>query len=130
MSEVILEFTIGINPRTKKNGQQIYVNRRTEKPFVSQNDTYKAYEASAWVFMPRLPEPISFPVNVQAVYYRKKKGIVDLNGLNQCLHDVLVYYGVLADDNYKIVAGTDGSRVKFDTENPRTEVTITRMVEE
>jgi hypothetical protein len=40
------------------------------------------------------------------------------------LHDILVKAKVLEDDNYKIVIGTDGSRVYYDKENPRTEVEI------
>ena len=43
--------------------------------------------------------------------------------------DILVYYGILKDDNFMIVAGHDGSRVKVDRVNPRTEIFITRMEE-
>lgn len=128
MSYEVLCFTIPLNPTTKKNSQNIYVNKRTGKPFVSQSDKYKEYEKMAGYFMPRVDNPIDSPVNVKALYYRDSHRVVDLNGLNQCLHDVLIKYGVIADDNFKIVAGTDGSRVLYDKENPRTEVTITKMI--
>lgn len=34
-------------------------------------------------------------------------------------------FGVIKDDNSRIVAGHDGSRVLYDKENPRVEITIT-----
>ena len=40
--------------------------------------------------------------------------------------DLLVEAGIIADDNSKIVVSHDGSRVLYDKENPRTEITITR----
>lgn len=44
--------------------------------------------------------------------------------LEQALLDVMVKYGVLIDDNCKVVQSMDGSYVDYDKENPRTEVTI------
>ena len=41
---------------------------------------------------------------------------------------MLVKYGVIEDDNSRIIVSMDGSRVRYDKENPRTEVTI-EMVE-
>lgn len=64
-------------------------------------------------------------MNIQAIYYRKTKRTVDLTNLNGALHDILTINGVIEDDSYKYVAATDGSRVRFDKENPRTEVIIT-----
>ena len=45
------------------------------------------------------------------------------------LHDVITHYGVIADDSADIVLATDGSRVKYDKDNPRTEVEITALNE-
>jgi hypothetical protein len=36
-------------------------------------------------------------------------------------------YGIIEDDNSQIVAGHDGSRVRYDKNNPRTEIEITEM---
>ena len=44
--------------------------------------------------------------------------------LLQAVDDILVEAGILADDNYCIVAGHDGSRVYYDKQNPRTEIGI------
>ena len=64
------------------------------------------------------------PVNVRALFYMPTKRRVDLVNLLQALLDILVKYDVLEDDNCNIVASTDGSRVLYDKENPRTEVII------
>lgn len=74
--------------------------------------------------MPKLDKLIDYAVNVKAVYYMQTRRKVDITNLHNALHDILVHYGVLADDNMKIVVFTDGSRVKYDKLNPRTEVTI------
>lgn len=41
--------------------------------------------------------------------------------------DLLVAYGIIEDDNSKIVASMDGSRVSYDKDNPRTEAEITGL---
>jgi Holliday junction resolvase RusA-like endonuclease len=50
---------------------------------------------------------------------------VDLVNLQESTLDVLVAYGIIADDNSNIVASMDGSKVLYSKENPRTEVEIT-----
>lgn len=68
---------------------------------------------------------IEHPVNVRALYFMETRRKVDLPNLDECLLDVLVKANVLADDNSKIVVSMDGSRVLYDKERPRTEITIT-----
>lgn len=132
-----MQFTIPLNPVTKKNSQQIIgigkmcpVCGRKAKTVILPSKKYEEYEKECVFFMPRLEESISEPVNVRATYYMKTKKKVDLTNLNEALHDILVHYGVLADDNRNIVYSTDGSRVLWDKENPRTEVTIEPISEE
>ena len=123
-----ITFTIDLNPKTKKNHQNIYVNPKTLKPFVSTSDAYKAYAKGALMLIPASArQHIDYPVNVKAIYYMQTRRKVDIANLHSCLHDVLVSAGVLADDNSGIVAATDGSRVRYCKEHPRTEVVITRM---
>jgi Holliday junction resolvase RusA-like endonuclease len=51
----------------------------------------------------------------------------DITNLLQATCDILVKYGVLEDDNYTIVASTDGTRVFYDKENPKTIIEITKI---
>lgn len=118
-----LKFVIQVAPRTKKNSQRIVTIGG--HPRVIPSRAYKDYEAAAGYYLPHLKDPIGIPVNVEAVFYMPTRRRVDLVNLQEALLDVLVRYGVLADDNAKIVATMDGSRVAYDKEHPRTEVMIT-----
>lgn len=122
-NEEICHFTILLDPKTKKNNQKIVPNPKTGKPMIVQNEIYKRYEHDAAWFMPHIAT-INRPVNIRAVFYRRTRMRVDLTNLLEALNDILVKYGVLEDDSYKIVTGVDGSEVRFDKTNPRTEVWI------
>lgn len=52
---------------------------------------------------------------------------VDLANLIEATTDILVKAHVLEDDNSKIVAAHDGSRVEIDRRNPRVEIKIEEM---
>lgn len=125
-----LQFTIPTEPRTKKNHQQIRYNRRSGRRFISTSNEYKSYVAETSFILNqikiknKLKKPITGPVNVKAIYYMASRRIVDISNLHECLHDVLVHAGILLDDSCRVIIGTDGSRVRYDKENPRTEVTI------
>ena len=79
-----------------------------------------------WLIPGQCRVAIDYPVNVKAIYYMPTRRVVDITNLHSALHDVLVKAGVLQDDNSRIVVSTDGSRVRYDKDNPRTEVEITR----
>ena len=121
---ILYEAVIPLNPRTKKNTQQIVINKKTGRPFIMQNSKYKEYEKNAGWFLKKISEPISVPVNVKCVFYREKRIRCDLTNLLEAIDDILVSYGVLSDDNFTVIASHDGSRVHIDKDNPRTEITI------
>lgn len=126
-SSKLYEATIPLNPRTKKNSQQILINGKTGKPFIAQNAKYKMYEQDSGWFLKKIPVPISEPVNVKCVFYRKDRTRCDLTNLLEAIDDILVNYGILADDNFNIIVGHDGSRVFVDKEKPRTEIEISKI---
>ena len=123
----ILEFTINLPPRSKKNHSQIVMTGKY--PRLIPSKPYREYQDNCKWFMPKT-EPIDSPVNVKALFYMDTHRRVDINNLLAALMDICVYYGVLVDDNSKIVVSVDGSRVLYDKDNPRTEVTITEVEEE
>ena len=120
-----LKITIDVNPKTKKNSQRIvkcgqYTRILPSKAYVEYEKACKPYlEGHSNL-------EIDYPINVKAVYYRKTKHRIDLCNLHEALCDVLVKYGLVADDNANIIETMDGSRVEYDKEWPRTEITITR----
>jgi len=117
-----LNIIIPIAPTTKKNSNQIV--KAKGRYMIIPSAKYKKYEKECGQYMPMI-DPIDEPCNVQCVYYMPTRRRVDLSNLLSCTLDVLVKYKVLADDNSNIVATMDGSRVDYDKENPRTEITIT-----
>lgn len=123
-----IKLTIPLEPVSKKNSQQIRRRGRAGTPFISQSDDYKNYERQAMTLirigMPGI-QPIDYPVTVSAIFYRSSRRRIDLTNLLEAIDDVLVRAGILEDDCCTIIVSHDGSRVRYDRYNPRTEVTIT-----
>lgn len=115
---------IPLAPITKKNSQRIFTNKSTGKPFITQSQAYKEYEERAGWFIKRPKEAINCKVNVRCLFYMPTERRVDLVNLQEAALDILTKYGVLEDDNSKIVVSMDGSRVLHDKSNPRTDIWI------
>ena len=121
-----MHITLGIEPKTKKNHQQII--QCNGRPLVIPSKEYKQYEKDCAAFIPQMPfQTFDCPVNVECVYYMRTHRRVDLTNFLQSTCDILVKYGILLDDNSNIVASMDGSRVLYSKENPRTEIEITEI---
>lgn len=124
-------YTIPIVPRTKKNSQQIFKNRRTGRSFIAPSKVYQEYEEEAGYFLrPKPDSPIDYPVHVKCLFYMPTYRAVDRTNLEEAAHDALVKWGILLDDNRDIIASGDGTRVLYDKHNPRTEIIITPYEEE
>lgn len=127
---ITLHYTIPLPPITKKNSQQI-LKTKDGRAFIAPSKAFTEYQSKAgWYLKPRPVKPIDTAVTVKCVFYMPTKRAVDLSNLEEAAHDMLVKYGILADDNYRVIASHDGSRVLYDKENPRTEITITKFEEE
>lgn len=118
-----INFTVPLPPISKKNSQQILVNRSTGKPFIMPSKKYKEYESAALWYIPK-EKQINTACNVKCLFYMPTKRKCDLTNLLEAIDDILVKAGLLADDNFTIIESHDGSRVLYDKENPRTEVYI------
>ena len=126
----MIKFTIPLPAITKKNHQQIRKSFRTGARYVAQSDQYTQYEQDAMWFIPRHHETIDYPVTVKCLFYMPTRRKVDKTNLEAAIHDILVKARLLADDNRDIIASTDGTRVYYDKDSPRTEVYITPFEEE
>ena len=119
-----LRICIPGDPRTKKNSQQI--RRRGDRHWIAPSDAYRQYAADCVLQIPSIARlHIDKPVNVQCVYHMATRRKVDLVNLLEATLDILVEAGVLADDNSRIAASHDGSRVQYDRERPGVEIIIT-----
>lgn len=121
-----MNLTLYGEPRTKKNSARI-LRSGSGRPFVAPSAAFEAYQESC-LWQIRTPHnPVSARVNVRCVYYMATRRKVDLANLIEATCDILVTAGVLADDNSRIVAAHDGSRVDYDKQNPRAEIWIEEM---
>ena len=129
----ILSLTIPLNPIPKKNSNRIARAGNGRSYVIPSNEAYE-YQRQCGFFLSRYTGqcgfPISMPVEVVYKFYRKDARRCDMTNLEEAMDDILVHYGILKDDNYKIVASHDGTRVRIDREHPRTEITIRSFEDE
>lgn len=124
-----LKYIIKLPPITKKNSQQILTNPKTGRPFIMPSAKYKQYERDAgWFLKPRPPRPIECRLNIKCLFFLPTRRRTDLTNLLEAIDDLLVAEKIIADDHYGIVCSHDGSRCFWDKDNPRTEITITRLL--
>jgi Holliday junction resolvase RusA-like endonuclease len=125
-----MKILLPFSPITKKNSQQIVRNSRTGVPCIIPSKQYKVYHELCKTVLVPLEEPIDYAVNVKCVYYMPTRRRTDLTNLMEATHDILVDCGILKDDDYKVIESVDGSRVYYDRNNPRTEITIEKIFKE
>ena len=119
-----MKITINEPPRSKKNSMQIIKlgNRYSLTP----SKAYKEYKRACGQYLIGwAAPPIDYPINLKCVFYMPTHRRCDKTNLESAICDILVDYGILADDSRDIVASTDGGRVFYDKTNPRTEIEIT-----
>lgn len=133
-----IKIVIAENPVTKKNssriigmGKQCPVCKKSPRQIIIPSKQYSDYEKKAGLYLAPLKIPkITYPVNVKCLYYMKTRRKVDLPNLVNATLDVLTKYEILEDDNRNVVYSTDGSRVLYSKEFPRTEIYITHINDE
>lgn len=110
--------------RSKKNSQSIIVNPRTQKPMIIQSKLYKEFEQECGYYLLKYKKNISTPVNLKCTFYVKDRRKRDIVNLLNAIQDILVKYGVIADDNYNIVKSVDGSRIIYEKGREETIIEI------
>lgn len=124
----MIKFTLPIKPITKKNSGQIVM--RGSYPKLLPSKQYRQFEKDTQPYFMRVKiqtGEIARPVNIQCLFYMETHRRVDLCNLLNAVDDAMVASGLVVDDNRDIIAGHDGSRVYYDKENPRIEITITSL---
>lgn len=124
------KITIPGRPITKKNSMRLAHGGNRSFPIPSKQ--FEEYQENAGYYIPYKWKLISHPCNVKCLYYmpidyQNTKSVIDLVNLLEATDDILVHYGVLEDDNSRIVVSHDGSRVLYDKEAPRVEIEIERV---
>ena len=118
---------IPLQCRSKKNSQQIYINQKTHKPFVSQSELYKQFERDCGYFLKKYAMNINYSINLKCTFYVKDRRKRDIVNLLNAIQDILVKYNVISDDNYNIVKSVDGSRIVYERGREETIIEITKL---
>lgn len=124
----MIEFTIPVVPRTKKNNGQIVM--RGKFPMLLPSKSYMEFEKACLPYLKHVKNTtgvINYPVNMQCTFFTETKRRIDLPNLLNAIDDAAVKSGLIVDDCRDIIASHDGSRVYHDKYKPRIEVIITKM---
>lgn len=121
-----------MDPKTKKNSHRISgcgtrcpVCGKYKKQFIRNGNgtTEFAFRAAKYL-QPKPAKPLPGKVHiVYKLYTATRRRVDDLN-LYEALDDILVKERILEDDNRNVIRSRDGSRVLYDKENPRAEISI------
>lgn len=124
----MIKFTIPVRPATKKNSGQIITIKG--RPILLPSPKYREFEKECLPYLNHVKTEagiINYPVNLECLFYMETRRRVDLANLLNAIDDAAVKSGLILDDNRDIIAAHDGSRVFYDKNNPRIEITITEM---
>ena len=113
MEKVEMKLEISGDPPALKNSKQIFVNRRTGKPFITSSTRSKVWQASA---IDQLRDQFKglvvkdYPINVAMEFWFSTKRRKDLDNALSGVMDALVQAEVLLDDD---VAHVDNISISF-----------------
>ena len=125
----MIKFTLPIKPVTKKNSGQIVMIGGSPRLLPSKQ--YRQFEKDTIPYFRKVKlqtDVINYPVNIKCHFYMDTHRKVDLCNLLNAVDDAMVASGLVIDDNRDIIAAHDGSRVYWDKDNPRIEITIEKMI--
>lgn len=122
-----INITLYGRPITKKNSSQIV--KAGQKRRVISSEQFLAYQEACLYQLIKAPKTSEENLNMQCLYYMPTRHRVDLVNLLQATCDILVKAKVIKDDNFKVIASHDGSRVLYDKMNPRVEITLSEVAE-
>lgn len=103
-----IKYVIPLSPITKKNSQQIMINKATGRPFIMPSAKYRQYAKDAARFLaPKPPRPIDCSINIRCLFCLPTRRRTDLTNLLEAVDDILTDAGIIADDHY---GHRDGAR--------------------
>lgn len=110
-----IAFILSGNIPSKKNSKQIFKNKKTGKHFISCSKTYKLWnkEARLQILQQIMNDdtirhilPISSCKKITVYLFFGNKRKTDNTNKVESIHDLLVDYGILIDDNWMITGET------------------------
>lgn len=104
-----------------KNNKQIYINRKTGRPFITSSNKTKDWNTDALWQLKGVPPVHEYPVAMYATFYMKDNRRKDLDNALSTVQDILVKAGILIDDSWQYVPRITLT-AELDKANPRVEI--------
>lgn len=120
-----VKLTISKNTPSQKNGKQIYINKATNRPFITSNQRVKDWHREAYFELTKQFEGLKvtdYPIELSVVFWRDSKRKYDLDNAYSSVADALTRAGVIEDDNINFISCVTLQHGGIDRENPRAEV--------
>lgn len=117
-----MKLEIKGNTPALKNAKQIFINKRTGKPFITSSNLSKDWQASAKEQLTEQFEGLKvsgYPISIAMEFYFKTKRAKDLDNAATSVLDAMVSAGVIEDDNINFVDNLSISFGGFDKDDPR-----------
>ena len=98
---------------------------RTWKKLISSKD-YQSRENEQLKSLENQVKPLGLnkPLYVNYAFYFPDNRKTDLSNKIESINDLLVKYGLIEDDNRKIIKGIHATEIGVDKENPRVEIEL------
>lgn len=111
-NSVKLEWFIPYQMPSKKNSQQLFVNKATGRPGTTTSQRYKDYISVTkmyWQIFSREFRAVverlelKYPLDIEFTFVRKTKQKFDYIGICQSAQDIMVDFGFIPDDNHSYI---------------------------
>jgi len=117
-----MKLTISGDVPSLKNQKQIFINKRTGKPFITSSQRSKEWQAHANIELVKQFEGYKvsgYPISIAMEFYYGSKRAKDLDNSASAVLDALVHAGIIEDDNFNYIDNLSISYGGYDKENPR-----------
>lgn len=117
-----MRLEISGDPPSLKNSKQIFVNRKTGKPFITSSKNSKVWQASA---IDQLRDQFKglvvsgYPINIAVEFWFGSKRRKDLDNALSGVMDALVQAEVIVDDDVAHVDNISVSFAGYDKNEPK-----------
>lgn len=110
---------------SSKNSKQIFRNKKTDKPFITDSAVAKRYRKEVSAFYKqhttdwnKLISGKPLPLRVQFYFIRKTKQRFDYSNIVQLVQDLMVEYGWISDDNSDVLIPDFSAGYECDKNRP------------
>ena len=121
-----MKIIIPLQTPSQKNSKSIAINQRTKKPFIMTNKNVQNWKNLAQNYLQNI-ELIEGSISIDVIFYNKDKRKRDLDNMFTSLADLLKNNNIIEDDNCFILQKISSTFGGVDKENPRAEITITKI---